>query len=500
MAEGMKTSCNYNPFAYLNDSNGDFAPNNVMKMITALLQNTKAEGSSSGDQFWEDATTALLTALSFYLVETQEEQYRNFSSIMDLLKEAEVKDGDDDFKSDLDLRFADVESKDPNSLAVKFYKDYKKSAGDTAKSILISCSVRLKAFNMPDVANLTHCDTIDISTIGDKKTAVFLIIPSTDTTFNFIVAMFYSQLFDILYDRANFKYGGRLPVHVRCILDEFANIGKIPEFEKKLATMRSMEISANCIFQNVSQLKKMYEKSWQELIGNCDTRLLLGASDTETLEYFSKALGKETIDTRNSSQSKGKNSSNSTNDGAVGRELLTPDEIEVMDTNKCIVMVRNHHPFLDDKFKLEKHRNYIHLEDFNPRNAYLIQDIHTKQLDVQFPNYKQLQETLHTEPVEDSTNPQTSQLSEGVDASSNVLIEEKQFTVESVEFPVDISKLGILEDIPEELMFEDYFESPTVQSLVLIEPLNTDKLTMETISELSNLQDVEDEEDFFNDD
>ncbi len=496
MAEGMKTSFNYNPFAYLTDSEGNFAPNNVMKMITALLQNTKAEGQSGGDQFWEDATTALLTALSFYLVETQEEKYQNFSSIMDLLKEAEVKDNQEDFQSDLDLRFAELEAKSKNSLAVKFYKDYKKSAGDTAKSILISCSVRLRAFNMPDVANLTYCDTIDIKSIGDKKTAVFLIIPSTDTTFNFLIAMFYAQLFDILYDRANFKYGGRLPIHVRCILDEFANIGKIPEFEKKLATMRSMEISANCIFQNVAQLKKMYEKSWQELIGNCDTRLLLGASDTETLEYFSKALGKETIDTRNNSQSKGKNFSNSTNDGAVGRELLTPDEIEVMDTNKCIVMVRNHHPFLDDKFKLEKHRNYSYLEDANSRNAYLITDVHTKVIDVEFPSYKELQNEIHTEPVDDEVSISMGQ-DENIKVKSEELIENKEPNVENVEFPIDISEFY---EIDEELFLESFAENEEIKSIVLIEPLDSSKIHNATEKELNTIQDlkeVENEEDFF---
>lgn len=354
---------------------------------------------------------------------------QNFSEVMKLLKKAEVKEGSDDFQSDLDLIFDALENPDkykseeaagnkqfnelnlidlaknakPASryMCLKYYKDFKKAAGDTAKSILISTAVRLQAFNIPEVMNLTCCDNIHLEMIGDEKTAMFIIIPSSDDTFNFLAAMMYTQLFDVLYDRANFKHGGRLPFHVRCLLDEFANLGQIPRFEELLATMRSMEISANVIIQNLSQLKKMYKDSWENVLGNCDSLLFLGGQEPTTLEHVSKTLGKETIDTRSRNRTRGKNGSTSENDGILGRELMTVDELKVMKDNECILFVRGIFPFFCDKYQIEKHPNYKLLEDSDKNNAYLLSNVNTVQVDFES---EQENEDLHSEPVEDSEN------------------------------------------------------------------------------------------------
>lgn len=378
----MRNSHNYNPFAYVYDrKTGELNKSYVIKMVNVLMKNTKQEGASGGDQFWDDATKALLSALAFYLLEKRPECERNFAWVMQLLKQAEVKEDEEDFESPLDIKFKEIEQENPTSMAVSYYKDFKKAAGETAKSILISCAVRLQAFNLPDVANLTHTDTLELDKIGDKKTAVFVIIPSSDVTFNFLAAMMYTQLFDTLYDTANFKYGGRLPVHVRCLLDEFANIGTIPDFDKLLATMRSMEISANIIIQNIAQLKKMYDKSWEILTGNCDSLLFLGGKEASTTEMISKALGKETIDVVAQNRTKGhRNNSTSINNSIMGRELLTADELTVMPTDECILIVRAFHPFYCHKFDIEKHSNYQYLEDSDKNNAYLIDNVKTLEM------------------------------------------------------------------------------------------------------------------------
>ncbi len=461
----MSHSHNYNPFQYIYDVDGNYSATAVIKMVNVLMKNTQKEGGGGGDQFWDDSTKALLAALCFYLVECESKEMQNFSEVMKLLKKAEVKEGEENFQSDLDLMFDALEFPEkykteeaenneqfknlkltdlaknakPSSqyMCLKYYKDFKKAAGDTAKSILISTAVRLQAFNIPEVMDLTCCDTLHLEELGDELSALYIIIPSSDDTFNFLAAMMYTQMFDVLYDRANFKHGGRLPVHVRCLLDEFANVGTIPRFEELLATMRSMEISANVIIQNLSQLKKMYKDSWENVLGNCDSLLFLGGQEPTTLEHVSKTLGKETIDTRSRNRTKGKNGSTSENDGILGRELMTVDELKVMKDNECILFVRGLYPFFCDKFVIEKHPNYKLLEDSDKKNAYLLSNIKS----VKF-QYEKENENLNTEPADETEK------SEDVPANEteqSVTIEEIIGTQEHTysvlkEFPTDPKK------------------------------------------------------------
>ena len=435
----MAHSHNYNPFNYIYDVDGNYSATAVIKMVNVLMKNTSKEGGGGGDQFWDDSTKALLAALCFYLVECEEKSMQNFSEVMKLLKKAEVKEGSDDYQSDLDLIFDALEfpekyqteeaehneqfkslnlidlaksAKPANRyMCLKYYKDFKKAAGDTAKSILISTAVRLQAFNIPEVMDLTCCDNIHLEMIGDEKTVMYIIIPSSDDTFNFLAAMMYTQLFDVLYDRANFKHGGRLPFHVRCLLDEFANLGQIPRFEELLATMRSMEISANVIIQNLSQLKKMYKDSWENVLGNCDSLLFLGGQEPTTLEHVSKTLGKETIDTRSRNRTRGRNGSTSENDGILGRELMTVDELKVMKDNECILFVRGIYPFFCDKFVIEKHPNYKLLEDADKNNAYLLSNVNT----VKFDNSdEQENEDIYTESAEEISEDVINRIGEDV--------------------------------------------------------------------------------------
>ena len=382
----MAHSNNYNPFNYVYDKNGNMNKTYVMKMVNCLMKNTKQEGASGGDQFWDDSTKALTLAIAFYLLEKKDAKDkdgnsldRNFSTVMRMMRLAEISEQDENHRSPLDDLIDDLRKENPLSMAVSYYADFKKAPAETAKSILISAAVRFAAFNLPEVADLTHTDNIHLDTLGDKKTALFVIIPSSDATFNFLAAMMYTQLFDTLYDTANFKYGGRLPVHVRCLLDEFANIGTIPDFDKLLATMRSMEISANIIIQNLAQLKKMYDKSWEIVTGNCDSLLFLGGKEDSTLESISKSLGKETIDVVSQNRTRShKSPSTSENNSILGRELMTPDELKVMKTNECVLIVRALYPFMCHKYDIEKHVNYPYLEDSNPKYAYLIDDLHTE--------------------------------------------------------------------------------------------------------------------------
>lgn len=457
----MAHSNNYNPFNYIYDTEGNYSTTAVIKMVNVLMKNTQKEGGGSSDQFWDDSTKALLAALCFYLVECESKEMQNFSEVMKLLKKAEVKEGSDDFQSDLDMILDALENPDnyttdeaaenkqfqelnlidlaknakPASryMCLKYYKDFKKAAGDTAKSILISTAVRLQAFNIPEVMDLTCCDNIHLEMTGDEKTAMFIIIPSSDDTFNFLAAMMYTQMFDVLYDRANFKHGGRLPVHVRCLLDEFSNIGQIPRFEELLATMRSMEISANVIIQNLSQLKKMYKDSWENVLGNCDSLLFLGGQEPTTLEHVSKMLGKETIDTRSRNRTKGRQGSTSENDGILGRELMTVDELKVMKDNECILFVRGIYPFFCDKYVIEKHPNYKLLEDSNKESAYLLGNVNTVKFDC---IHMQEEGNLHSEPIgeevqntHDETNSAETKLSSEESADKEF---EKSVTLEAI--------------------------------------------------------------------
>jgi type IV secretion system protein VirD4 len=454
----MGHSNNYNPFDYIYDTDGNYSETAVIKMINVLMKNTKEGDGGGGDQFWDDSTKALLSALCFYLIEVEDKEKCNFSEVMKLLKKAEVKEGNDEFQSDLDLIFDAVEHPEKYDeekrkqeefknlprvaesadkfMCLKYYKDFKKAAGDTAKSILISTAVRLQAFNLPKVMDLTCCDNLELNMIGDRKTALFIIIPSSDNTFNFLAAMMYTQLFDVLYDRANFVHHGRLPVHVRCLLDEFANIGQIPRFEELLATMRSMEISANVIIQNLSQLKKMYKDSWENVLGNCDSLLFLGGQEPTTLEHVSKMLGKETIDTVSRSRSKGKNSSSSTNDGILGRELMTVDELKVMKDEDCILFVRGLYPFFSKKFKIEKHNNYKYLEDSDRKNAYEISYLQTEQF--KEPEY----EDINREPEDE--NPE---LNAEIQAEIQKEFDDKKISEQDILETVDIE-----EHIPSEIL------------------------------------------------
>ncbi len=406
----MSHSNNYNPFNYVYDKDGNMNKTYVMKMVNCLMKNTKQEGSGSGDQFWDDSTKALTLAISFYLLEKKDAKDpngnsldRNFSTVMKLMRLAEISEQDENHHSPLDDLMDELREENPLSMAVSYYADFKKAPAETAKSILISAAVRFAAFNLPEVADLTHTDNIHLDTLGDKKTALFVIIPSSDATFNFLAAMMYTQLFDTLYDAANFKYGGRLPVHVRCLLDEFANIGTIPDFDKLLATMRSMEISANIIIQNLAQLKKMYEKSWEIVTGNCDSLLFLGGQEASTLEAISKQLGKETIDVVSQNRTKShKSPSTSENNSIMGRELMTPDELKVMKSNECVLIVRALYPFHCHKFDIEKHPNYRYLEDSNKKYAYLIDGLHTEKAPDVSANYtEKIPPKTASKPVDD---------------------------------------------------------------------------------------------------
>ncbi|MDE7295515.1 MAG: type IV secretory system conjugative DNA transfer family protein [Oscillospiraceae bacterium] len=371
----MKHSSNYNPFHYLKDNNGNVSSNNVIKMINTFMLNTKEEGAGTGDQFWTDATRLLLSSLCFLLVETASEDEQNFAAVLDLIHKAKVIEGKEEEKSDLDLMFDKRKEAEPNALSVQYYEEFKQAAGKTMQSILISTTTKLQCFKLEDVRNLTFSDNIHLETMGDELTALFIIIPSTDTTYNFMAAMMYTQLFDALYNRAITYYHGRLKYHVRCLLDEFANCGKIPEFDKVLATCRKFEISAVIILQNLSQLKRLYEKSWEELPGNCDTMIYLGGKDQFTNEYLSKELGKETIDQQSVNQTKGKQGSSSYNNAILGRELATIDELSTMDNNDCIVMVRGLHPFMTAKFDIQSHPRYNMLDEANkPKNTYYLED------------------------------------------------------------------------------------------------------------------------------
>lgn len=380
--DNMDYSCNYNPFNYIYDNNGKYDENAVIKMINTFMINTKGEGQS-GDPFWEDCTRLLLSAVCFLLVETAPEEERNFSTVLEIIHKAKVIEGKEEEKSEFDAMFDARKDKAPNALSVQYYDEFKQAAGKTMQSILISTTTRLQCFKLAKIRNLTCMDNIGLDKLGDKKTALFIIIPSTDSTYNFLAAMMYSQLFDSLYRVAisnpNPEHSGRLDVPVRFICDEFANTGKIPEFEKILATCRKFEISVQVILQNLSQLKRLYEKSWEEIPGNCDTTIFLGGKDQTNNEYIMKELGKETIDTMNVNKTKSKQGSTSYNDGIMGRELMQLDELATMPNNECLVLIRGMRPFKTDKFDVVNHPRYSMLEEADKINNtyYLSENIKT---------------------------------------------------------------------------------------------------------------------------
>lgn len=367
------TSFCYNPFEYVQDDK------DVLRLISNLIQNTTPKSANSSDPFWEKSETALLQALMLYLLHEAPPEEQNFSMIMEMLGAAEVKEDDDDYESPLDILFERLEMRKPDSIAVKQYHIYKQAAGKTAKSILISVGVRLAAFNLPQIAKLTSTDELDLSSMGEKKVALFCCIPDADTSLNYLVGMIYSQLFQTLYYMADRVHGGALPVPVNCIMDEFANVSLPNEFEKILATCRSRSIFCSIIIQNMSQLKALFKDSWESLVGNCDEFLYLGGNEKETHKYVSELLGKETIDTNTYGQTKGKSGSYSTNFQQSGRELLQPDEVRMLDNQYALLFIRGERPILDHKYDLTKHPNVRYTEDggaepFNYAKAPLAHD------------------------------------------------------------------------------------------------------------------------------
>lgn len=367
------TSFCYNPFEYVHDDK------DVLRLISNLIQNTTPKGSQSSDPFWEKSETALLQALMLYLLHEAPPEEQNFAMIMDMLGSAQVKEEDEDYESPLDILFDRLEMRDPDSIAVKQYHIYKQAAGKTAKSILISVGVRLAAFNLPQIAKLTNTDELDLSSMGERKVALFCCIPDADTSLNYLVGMIYSQLFQTLYYMADRVHGGALPVPVNCIMDEFPNVSLPNEFEKILATCRSRSIYCSIIIQNMSQLKALFKDSWESLVGNCDEFLYLGGNEKETHKYVSELLGKETIDTNTYGQTKGKSGSYSTNFQQSGRELLQPDEVRMLDNQNALLFIRGERPILDAKYDLMKHPNIRYTEDggagpFNYAKAPLAHD------------------------------------------------------------------------------------------------------------------------------
>ena len=352
-----ETSFCYNPFAYVRDDK------DVLKLINNLIRNTTPKGAQSSDPFWEKSETALLQALMLYLLHEALPEEQNFSMIMEMLGSAQVKEDDEEYQSPLDILFERLEMRNPESIAVKQYAIYKQAAGKTAKSILISVGVRLAAFNLKQIANLTFTDELDLYSIGEKKVALFCCIPDADTSLNYLVGMIYSNLFQTLYYVADRKYHGKLPIPVHCIMDEWPNVALPDDFDKLLATMRSRAISCSIIIQNIAQMKALFKDSWESLIGNCDEFLYLGGNEKEGHKYVSELLGKETLDTNTYGQTKGRSGSYSVNFQQSGRELLTPDEVRLLDNRKAVLLVRGERPILDEKYDLHKHVNVKYTED-----------------------------------------------------------------------------------------------------------------------------------------
>ncbi|HER0002060.1 TPA: type IV secretory system conjugative DNA transfer family protein [Streptococcus pyogenes] len=364
----FKKSMKYNPFAYLRSEK------DILKLVQTIIANTKGDGEKAGEDFWVKAEKLYYTALIGYIYYEAPEEEKNFKTLLDMIDASEVREDDETYMNPIDRLFEALEKKDPSHFAVKQYKKYKLAAGKTAKSILISCGARLAPFDIQELRDLMKEDELELDTLGEKKTALFVIISDTDDTFNFVVSIMYSQLFNLLCDKADDVYGGRLPVHVRCLLDEFANIGLIPKFEKLIATIRSREISASIILQAQSQLKAIYKDHADTIVGNCDSTLFLGGKEKTTVKELSETLGKETIDLYNTSETRSNQKSFGLNYQKTGKELMSQDEITVMDGGKCIYQLRGVRPFLSDKFDITKHKNYKLLEDYDKKNLFDVEE------------------------------------------------------------------------------------------------------------------------------
>ena len=383
----FKKSMHYNPFAYIH------AEKDILKLVTTLITNTKGDGKS-GDEFWTKAETLLYCALIGYIHYEAPPDEQNFSTLLEFLNAMEVREDDEDYKNPVDRMFEELEAENPNHFAVRQYKKYRLAAGKTAKSILVSCGARLAPFDIAELREITMYDELELDTLGDKifmnsdnpkdksyqKTALFLIMSDTDSTFNFLISMIYTQLFNLLCEKADDVYGGRLPVHVRCLIDEAANIGQIPNLEKLVATIRSREISACLVLQAQSQLKALYKDNADTIIGNMDSRIFLGGAEPTTLKELNQSLGKETIDTFNTGESRGREVSHSLNYQKLGKDLATVDELAVLDGGKCILQLRGVRPFMSNKFDITKHPNYKYLSDANPKNNFDIEKYLSTQL------------------------------------------------------------------------------------------------------------------------
>ena len=381
-------SLHYNPFAYIRSEK------DILKLVTTIIVNTKGEGEKASEDFWVKAEKLLYTALIAFIWYEGKEEEKNLNTLLDLLNESETREEDETYQNPVDMLFEELEAKEPQHFAVRQYKKYKMAAGKTAKSILISCGARLAPFDIAELREIMSYDEMELDKIGDRKTALFLIMSDTDTTFNFVIAMLQSQLFNLLCDKADDEYGGRLPVHVRVIADEFANIGQIPQFDKLIATIRSREISASIILQSQSQLKAMYKDSADTILGNCDTTLFLGGKEKTTLKEMSELLGKETIDLYNTSETRSNQKSFGLNYQKTGKQLMTEDEIAVMDGGKCILQIRGARPFFSDKYDITKHKNYRLLADENEKNRYKVE----KELNPQYtPKPEEEVEVIHVE-------------------------------------------------------------------------------------------------------
>lgn len=389
----FKKSMHYNPLSYIHSEK------DILKLVTALIANTKGEGKA-GDDFWVKAETLLYIALIGYIHYELLPERQNFATLIDMLDKMQVREDDEDFRNEIDDLFDDLAQRKPGHFAVRQYQKYKMASGKTAKSILVSCGARLAVFDIEELREITSYDELSLDTIGDKRTALFLIMSDTDASFNFLISLAYSQLFNLLCEKADDEYGGRLPVHVRCLIDEFANIGQIPNFEKLIATIRSREISASIILQAQSQLKSIYKDNADTITGNCDTLLFLGGKEKTTLKEMEELLGKETIDTYNTGESRGREVSHSLNYQKLGKSLMSVDELAVMDGGKCILQLRGVRPFLSDKYDITSHPNYKYLSDSNKKNAFDIEKYLSRQLKLR------LEEEYEAFEVSISDNPQ----------------------------------------------------------------------------------------------